>query len=545
MIKDSDDDFIPPDIFGPAASAPRAATDVAASPDDGDFVPAEIFTKRPAGDRPRSATAAPPPDDADVAARPPVDADTAKPSMTTSSARSLWANLPPLPRLNFSAGSSAAPAAPDTALDGRPFIPPVAAPVDGPPVVAPSMLASSVAEAAIAPPAAAPIVASPEVPSAFDLPRFDPAPAPGAAAALPQEPAALRQLDTLLLRMVARSGSTLYLSSGARPSVRVDGELETIDDVAPLSGTDVEAIVVSLMLTRPDARRALGADGGSDWIAERPRIGRVRCMPFEDHHGPGAVFRLVPVSAATPEQLALSGDVQALVGEPDGLIVIAGRRSSGKRTTLSGLLDLISRSRRAHAIAIELSTDAGSQSDNALISRRRVRGGLAAMLDAARGALDENPDILMLQEIRSEPLMTLALDAAASGHLVIGGLTVPAPAAALDEMVNLYAADQQGQALRRMAQHLRALIGQVLVPKVGGGRVVAREVILNTPALANVLNHGRIGQLRTAIDASRQRGTVPLTDALAELVKKGVVQSSDAYRYVSDVAALRERLTQP
>jgi twitching motility protein PilT len=171
-----------------------------------------------------------------------------------------------------------------------------------------------------------------------------------------------------------------------------------------------------------------------------------------------------------------------------------------------------------------------------------VGGGLTAMLEAARAALLENPDVLVLQELNSAPLVTLALEAAAAGHLVIAGMTTPGATGAIERILQLYPPDQQPQIQRTVSLHLRAIIGQVLVPRTGGGRIVAREMIFTSPAVAKILSHGKVTQLRALMAACRDGGSVPLTDALVDLVRSGAVEVADAYPHAPDAAGFLERI---
>jgi twitching motility protein PilT len=345
---------------------------------------------------------------------------------------------------------------------------------------------------------------------------------------------ALAGLDRLLRLAAARGASTLYLSSASRPSVRVDGEVQTLDGAPVLGPNDVESLLLTLMPERN--AEALRTGGTSEWILDLPDIGRVRCMSFRDHRGTGGVFRRMPVRAVTADQLGLSREIQSLAIEPEGLVLVAGPRSSGKRTLLSALVDLINRVRRDHVITIEREIDVVHERIGSFISQREVHGGSDELLAGVRAALREDPDVLVLEELRSAAVMNLALDAASSGHLVIGALPAPNAAGAIDRIIDLYPPEYRRQVQLSLAQNLRGVVSQVLLRKTGGGRVAAREVLINTPAVRSILAEGKTSRLPLAIEGGRAHGMVPLNDWLVAYVQSGAVDVREAYRRAVDRA---------
>jgi twitching motility protein PilT len=339
---------------------------------------------------------------------------------------------------------------------------------------------------------------------------------------------ALSNLDQLLRLAAARGASMLYLSSASQPSVRIDGEIYTLDGAPILGPNDVESLLLTLMPERN--AEALRTGIASEWICELPDVGRVRCLSFRDHRGPGGVFRMMPVRAITAEQLGLSREIQSLMMEPEGLVLVAGPRASGKRTLMSAFVDLINRTRRDHVVSIETEINVSHERNGSFISQREVRGGADEMYAAARGALREDPDVLVLEEVRTAALMNVALEAAASGQLVIAGFPAHNATGAIDRIIDLYPPEHRRQVQLSLAQNLRGVISQVLLRKRGGGRVAAREVLLNTPAVASVLAEGRTSQLPLAIEGGRKVGMIPLNDALVGYVQSGAVDVQDAYR---------------
>ncbi|HEV3060153.1 MAG TPA: ATPase, T2SS/T4P/T4SS family [Vicinamibacterales bacterium] len=479
------------------------------------------------------------------------------------------------------------PLAPPVAAS--PAAPVVAPPVVAPPVVAPPVVASPVvASSAVAspvvpspvapPPSLTPVAPSPRPLSAPPvatappavatarvpppLPERIPAPPVEVSATQPavvlplarnpiraeQPPPAVGDptmsgLDRLLRLSAARGASTMYLSSDSKPGVRVDGELQTLEGEPVLTARDVESLLLTLMPERN--HEALRTGAATEWILDIEDVGRVRCMSFRDHRGPGGVFRLMPTRSVSVDQLGLPRAVQDLAIEPEGLVLVAGPRSSGKRTLMSAFVDLINRTRRDHVITIEREINIVHERGSSFVSQREVRGSDEEVLAAARAALREDPDVLVIEDLRTAGLVNVALEASASGHLVVGGFSAHTATGTVDRIIDLYAPDSRRQVQFALADSLRGVVVQVLLKKNGGGRVAAREVLLNTPAVSSVIAEGKTSQLPMAIEGGRRWGMMPLNDALVGLVQQGTVDGREAYRYASDrqglLAALKHQ----
>jgi twitching motility protein PilT len=343
-------------------------------------------------------------------------------------------------------------------------------------------------------------------------------------------------LDRLLRVAAARGASTLYLASLMPPSVRVDGEVVTIEGEAPLGPNDVESLLLALMPQRN--HEALRAGAATEWMCDVAGVGRVRCMTFRDHHGPGGVFRIMPGRVVTADQLGLSRHLQALAIEPEGLLLVTGPRLSGKRTLISAFVDLINRTRRDHVITVESEITVVHEPMHALISQREARGGPAEMLAVAQAALREDPDILVLESLRAPGLVNVALEAAAAGQLVIAGFPAHSTTSAIDRIINACSPDDRRAVQLSLAENRRGAVAQLLVRRMAGGRLAAREVLLNTPAVASAIAEGRTSQLPIAIEGGRRYGMVSMNDALAGLVQAGGVDAREAYRASHDRAGL-------
>jgi twitching motility protein PilT len=445
----------------------------------------------------------------------------------------------PVPPVMVSPPVAPPPVAPRPVVSAAPL---------SPPTVASTPIAPAMASVAATPAATVPPVVEPPgpMPAPFASTQQDfktPAPyavvlpisrSPIRSDTPPQIPVGVSGLDRLLRMAAARGASTLYLSSDARPSVRVDGEIQMLDGEPSHGPNDVESLLLTLM---PDRNHeALRSGVATEWISDVDGVGRVRCLSFRDHRGPGGVFRMMPVRAVSSEQLGLPGEVQALALESGGLVLVAGSRLSGKRTMISALVDLINRTRRDHVITIESEINVVHERGTSFISQREVRGSYDDVAGVARAVLREDPDVLVIESMRTAPLINVALEAAASGQLVIGGFPAHNTTAAVDRIINLYPPENRRQVQLALAENLKGIVAQVLLRKIGGGRLAAREVLLNTPAVAGIIAEGRTSQLPLAIEGGRRQGMMPLNDALVGFVQSGVVDVREAYRRAADRA---------
>jgi twitching motility protein PilT len=339
-------------------------------------------------------------------------------------------------------------------------------------------------------------------------------------------------IDRLLRIASARGASTLYLTSQSRPSIRVDGEISPIDGESVLSGGDVETLIIDMIPERN--REALRSQAGTEWICDVPDVGRIRCVTFRDHRGAGGIFHMIPARAISAEQLGLSREIQGLCAEADGLVLVAGPRSSGKSTLISAFVDLINRTRSEYIITIENQIKFVHENRGSLVSQREVRGDRNELLSVARAALRENPDVLVVEDFGFPEIVALTLDAAQSGHLVIGAMTAHTATDAVDRIIDATPPERRGKVQLGLAESLRGIVSQALLRKTGGGRVAAREVLLNTSAVATLIAEGKTSQLRMAIDSGRKHGMVALNDALVAFVQGGIVDSREAYRQAAD-----------
>jgi twitching motility protein PilT len=314
--------------------------------------------------------------------------------------------------------------------------------------------------------------------------------------------------------------------------IRVDAEIEQLRTEPIITSAEVERFVLEF------APRDQSADTPAEWTCEVPGIGRIRSATFHDHSGAGLILHLPSSNVGIAEDLELEPHIQALCDQPDGLIVVAGPRASGKSTLLSAFVDYINRTRNEHVITIESRIRIVHDTRRSFISQREVHGDGEAFAIAARTALREGPDVLVIADLRAPEAIGVALDAARSGCLVFGAMAAPSASAAVERLIDAFADDRRPQVRALLAGALRAVVAQVLVEKPGGGRVGARELLLNSPAVGKLIVDGMTAQLPVAIEAGRRLGMNTMIDSLGALVRNGVVDAAEACRQAPDPAAL-------
>jgi twitching motility protein PilT len=347
-------------------------------------------------------------------------------------------------------------------------------------------------------------------------------------------------LDRLLRLAVARNASTLYIVADSRPMLRIDGDILLLEGEKPIEAAEVETLILDL--APEPTRDALRSGVATEWISDVPEVGQVRCVSFREHRGPGGIFHLLPARSLSADQLGLSREIQALAAHPDGLILVTGRRSSGKSTLISAFVDLINRTRSDHVVTLETQIKHVHEARRAFVSQREVRGGSEEMASAVRAALREDPDVLVIEDLSAAEVAELALDAAESGRLVIGALTAPSASMAVETLVDQFPPDRRPMIQHALSRVLRGAVAQVLLRKAGGGRLAARELLLNTPPVANLIAEGKTFQLPLALESGRKHGMVPLNDALAAFVQSGATDAREAYRKAFDRDGLLNQL---
>src|SRR5438093_2518555 len=434
----------------------------------------------------------------------------------------LTAVVSPKPRPAQAEPSVAAPA-PATA--------PAPAPAPAPPVAAAppkSKTARAPAAGAGAPAPAAqrtPPVAEAPAPAADKRGAAPPAGLP-ADFAPGQYQAAERTLGDLLRALVQSKSSDLHLRVGEPPLFRTHGEM-TRQSGGPVSIDQLELMLLAIM---PERNRTEWKDtGDSDFAYEIAGLARFRVNAARDRKGPLAVFRVIPAQVVSVEQLGITKEVQQLCFLTKGLVLVTGPTGSGKSTTLCGLVDLVNRMRTDHIITIEDPIEFVHENKKCLITQRQVGVHTDSFKSALRAALREDPDIVLVGEMRDLETIAIAIETAETGHLVFGTLHTTTASSTVDRIIDQFAPDRQAQIRVMLSESLKGVVSQTLCKRIQGGRVAAREILLTTPAISNLIREGKTFQIPSIIQTSKQIGMVTLNDALLELVEKKEISPDEAY----------------
>jgi twitching motility protein PilT len=367
---------------------------------------------------------------------------------------------------------------------------------------------------------------TPPTPPPPPFPTSPPSP-PAATARSTQDPAELRgAMDTLFRVLVAAGASDLHLRSGEPPMLRLHGELAR-QELPAVPGERLEAMLLSIM--SPKEIGEFRETGDTDWAYEVEGLARFRCNAGRDRHGPIAVFRVIPATVRSADEMGLSREVQNLCYLTKGLVVVTGPTGSGKSTTLASLVDLINRTRTDHIITIEDPIEFVHTSNKCLVTQRQVGVHTRSFKAALRAALREDPDIILVGEMRDLETVSIAIETAETGHLVFGTLHTTTAASTVDRIIDQFPPDRQSQVRVMLSESLRGVIAQTLCKKIGGGRVAAREILLTIPAVSNLIREGKTFQIPSIMQTNKKTGMVMLNDALADLVDAKLVEPKEAY----------------
>jgi twitching motility protein PilT len=348
-------------------------------------------------------------------------------------------------------------------------------------------------------------------------------------------------IDQLFHAMFKAGASDLHLSVGSTPIIRKDGKIEPIDPNAP--PLTQQSIVQLLAPIMPEANRKEFADRhDTDFAYEIPGLARFRSNVFADRKGPGAVFRVIPSKILTAEQLGLSSHIMQLCHLHKGLVLVTGPTGSGKSTTLCAMIDYINRHRQDHIITIEDPIEFVHENQKCLINQREVNTHTRSFKDALRAALREDPDIVLVGELRDLETVAIAIETAETGHLVFGTLHTSTAASTVDRVIDQFPADRQAQIRIMLSESLKAVIAQNLCRKIGGGRIAALEVLMVTQAVSNLIREGKTFQIPSIMQVNKAAGMVSLNDALLEMVAKKLVSPDEALSKAVDKAGFESSL---
>ena len=346
-------------------------------------------------------------------------------------------------------------------------------------------------------------------------------------------------IDKYLLSLLSMKGSDLHLSSGCPPMVRKDGDLNPLEP-RTLSAEDIRALFDEVL---PERNRAeFDERHDTDFAYAIADKGRFRVNVFMDCRGPGSAIRAIPSRVFTADELNLPGAVRQLCELEKGLVLVTGPTGSGKSTTLAAMIDLINTNRSGHILTIEDPVEFVHLNKRCLVNQREVGVHTRSFAAALRAALREDPNVVLLGELRDLETTAIALETAETGHLVFGTLHTSSAATTVDRMIDQFPAGQQEQVRTMLAAALRGVIAQTLVKRIGGGRLAALEILLGNPAVATLVREGKTHQLPSAIQMGMKQGMILLNDALLKLVVNKDVEPQAALAKAIDKDDLMKKL---
>ncbi len=328
--------------------------------------------------------------------------------------------------------------------------------------------------------------------------------------------------------MAAQNASDLHLTIGMPPLIRKDGRIQPLESgAAALDAASMEELLRPIV---PDKNASEFAERhDTDFAYEITGLARFRANIFMDRKGAGAVFRVIPSKILTAEELGLSPHILQLCRLTKGLVLVTGPTGSGKSTTLCAMVDYINRTRDDHIITIEDPIEFVHESKKCLLNQREVGTHTDSFKGALRAALREDPDIVLVGEMRDLETVAIAIETAETGHLVFGTLHTTTAASTVDRIIDQFPSDRQSQIRVMLSESLRGVISQTLCRKTGGGRLAALEVLIVTSAVSNLIREGKTFQIPSIMQVGKALGMVSLNDALMELVTKKLVTAEEAY----------------
>ena len=326
---------------------------------------------------------------------------------------------------------------------------------------------------------------------------------------------------TELLAFSAKQGaSDLHLSAGLPPMIRVDGDVRRIN-LPPLEHTEVHSLIYEIMndKQRKDFEEFLE----TDFSFEVPGVARFRVNAFNQNRGAGAVFRTIPSKVLTMEDLSLGQVFKDISMVPRGLVLVTGPTGSGKSTTLAAMIDFVNDNRYDHILTIEDPIEFVHESKKCLVNQREVHRDTHGFNEALRAALREDPDVILIGELRDLETIRLALTAAETGHLVFGTLHTTSAAKTIDRVIDVFPAEEKDMVRSMLSESLQAVVAQTLLKRSSGGRVAAHEIMIGTPAIRNLIREGKVAQMYSSIQTGGGLGMQTLDQCLTEMVEKRVI----------------------
>jgi twitching motility protein PilT len=326
----------------------------------------------------------------------------------------------------------------------------------------------------------------------------------------------------ILMEVVDRRASDLHLSAGAHPTVRIRGRLSPLEDYPVLSDTDTREVVYSILTG--DQRQRLETDWQLDFAYSIPGHARFRVNAYYQRGAIGAAFRLIPFGLTSIDELGLPASVHDFTRRPRGFVLVTGPTGSGKSTSLAAMLDEINRTREEHIMTIEDPIEFLHAHKKCLVNQRELGSDAQSFADALRAALRQDPDVILVGEMRDLDTISTALTAAETGHLVFATLHTQDTAQTIDRIIDVFPPEQQGQVRVQLSVALEGIITQQLLPTAdGAGRVAATEVLVPTPAVRNLIREGKTHQIYSVLQTSSAQGMQTMDTSLATLVREGKI----------------------
>lgn len=350
----------------------------------------------------------------------------------------------------------------------------------------------------------------------------------------------MAQIDQFLKVLVEQKGSDLHLSTGSSPMIRVHGNLTRVK-FRELGAEDMEKLVYEIM--EEEWRQRFLETQDFDFAYEVTGLARFRVNVFWQRHGLAAVFRTIPEDILTADDLGLGDAIRKLCMLSRGLVLVTGPTGSGKSTTLAAMVDLINETRQDHVITIEDPIEFTHDNKRCLVNQREVGTHTRNFTNALRAALREDPDVILIGEMRDRETIELALTAAETGHLVFGTLHTNSAPKTVDRIIDVFPADQQEQARSQLAESLKGVVSQVLLKtKDGLGRVAAQEIMIGTPAVSNLIRESKIHQIPSMIQTGKKDGMQLLDQHIMEFYMSGQITATEAYMRSQNKATFKEYL---
>ncbi len=353
----------------------------------------------------------------------------------------------------------------------------------------------------------------------------------------------MAKIDAFFKLMNEQGASDLHLMAGQPPALRIRGEIERVK-YKVLDNDDLRGMLYEIA---PEQKVKLFEESGDvDFGYEIPGLARYRANFFMQKNGVGAVFREIPSAIMTAEQLGLPPVVSKLASLPRGLVLVTGPTGSGKSTTLAAIVDVANRVRKDHIITVEDPIEFVHQSQGCLVNHREVGVHTASFSTALRGALREDPDIILVGEMRDLETISLAVEAASTGHLVFSTLHTSSAWKTVDRVIEVFPSHEQPLIRSTLADGLRAVIAQTLFKRIDRkGRVVALEILIANPAVRNLIREGKTHQLPSMVQTGKKYGMILLDDSIMDLYKKGMISAEEAYAKSNEKGRFRPLLTSP